>query len=161
MSSSSGIVIIPAQPCHLPEIIAIEKQLDSPWSEGQIADELTLAHGWQFVAINPISEKVFGFIIGSICIDEAEIRKFAIASQERRKGYGRILLAHCLIFLDNQFTRVCFLELRESNTAALQLYTFFDFQKIGLRKNYYSNPCENAIILQKQFSREGDLGENN
>lgn len=94
-------------------------------------------------------------------MDEAEIRKFAVANQERRKGYGRNLLAHSLIFLDNHFIQSCFLELRESNTAALSLYSLFNFHQIGLRKNYYTNPSEHAILLKKQFLKEGEVSENN
>jgi len=145
------ITIVTAGPGHLPGILNIENQLISSWTPGQIEEELTLAHGWQFIAAQTNSHKVLGYIFGSICTDEAEIRKFAVANEVRRQGLGRTLLAHSLTFLQSQQIASCFLELRESNTAALRLYSAFEFKKIGLRKSYYNNPNEHAIILKKQI----------
>ena len=46
------------------------------------------------------------------------------------------------------------LEVRPSNTAALKLYEGFGFEQVGERKNYYSNPAENAVLLTLFFSKE-------
>ena len=157
MPDSQDISIVNATPGLIPGIAAIESQLVSPWTTSQIKDELDLAHGWQFVAIRPLSDTVFGYICGSSCLDEAEIRKFAVADQVRRRGLGRKLLAHSLQFLQLQQIKTCLLELRESNTVALELYSSFGFQKIGSRKSYYRNPCEHAIILKITFTHiEGE-----
>jgi ribosomal-protein-alanine N-acetyltransferase len=152
-----GITIVSADSGHLPGINAIEQQLVSPWSTSQVKDELTLIHGWQFIAIQPCPDRILGYIFGSICTDEAEIRKFAVATKARRQGLGRKLLAHSLSFLQSQNINTCFLELRESNVAALGLYSLFEFKKIGLRKSYYNNPSEHAIILKKQIQPKGDF----
>jgi ribosomal-protein-alanine N-acetyltransferase len=151
------VTIVSADPSHLPEIAAIEQQLVSPWTPGQIKEELTLAHGWQFVATQIHPPNVLGYIFGSICIDEAEIRKFAVTKEARRQGLGRKLLAHSLSFLQSQNINTCFLELRESNAEALRIYSLFEFKKIGVRKSYYNNPNEHAIILKKQIQPKGDF----
>jgi len=151
------ISIVTADSVHLPGIIAIENQLLSPWTQGQIEEELALTHGWQFIATQPPSPNILGYIFGSVCIDEAEIRKLAVSAELRRQGLGRRLLAHALAFLQAQQVNSCFLELRESNTAALGLYSGFNFKKIGLRKSYYNNPKEHAIILKKQILTQGDI----
>ncbi len=154
MLDSPDISIVNAAPGLIPGIASIESQQVSPWTIGQIKDELDLAHGWQFVAIRPRSNTVFGYICGSTCLGEAEIRKFAVANQIRRRGIGRKLLGHSLQFLQSQQIKTCFLELRESNTVALELYSSFGFHKIALRKSYYRNPSEHASILKITFTEE-------
>ena len=140
--------IIKAETKHLHGIATIETERISPWIMGQIEDELALPHGWQFVALHQQSSTVLGYIFGSTCLDEAEIRNFAVLKQSRRQGYGSALLNHSLLFLQSLQIKKCFLELRESNSNALKIYESFGFKKIALRKSYYNNPCEHAIILQ-------------
>jgi ribosomal-protein-alanine N-acetyltransferase len=74
---------------------------------------------------------------------EFEILNLAVDPEWRRKGVAKALLRHQLARGGEHF-----LEVRESNTAARKLYEGMDFQVIGTRTNYYSNPEESAIVMK-------------
>ena len=133
-------------------VMIIERTVTSPWKRGQFLEELAAPHGWQFTAFSPDSRRVSGYICGMTVADESEIRKIAVAERERRRGIAGSLLKTAFSHIKGQGVTSCFLELRQSNTAALNLYLANHFQEIGLRKSYYTKPAEHAIILQKQFN---------
>ena len=129
---------------------AIESENPSSWSTGQLASELEQESGWQFVAESTASGLVCGFVCGRSCAGEAELLKIAVAREYRRQGIGGQLVAHTLRYLAEQGTERCFLELRAGNLSALALYERFGFRRVGLRKNYYASPVEDAILMEKR-----------
>lgn len=137
-------------PTDLPGLWAIEQTLVGPWPYGQIEEELTIGHGWQLVA-KDADGQVLGYIFGSTVIDEAEIRKLAVAESSRRQGIANHLLTAACEHLTLLKITTCFLELRASNLAALQLYQKNGFKIIGQRQGYYSLPTEDALVLKKSF----------
>jgi ribosomal-protein-alanine N-acetyltransferase len=140
----------------LPGIWTIEQTLLGPWTESQLRDELTLGHGWQLVAKDRAGT-VCGYLFGSIVVDEAEIRKIAVAESCRRQGVADLLLATMCQDLARRQVSNCFLELRASNLAALSLYQKNGFEVIGLRRSYYTLPTEDAMILQKSFNHGQEI----
>jgi ribosomal-protein-alanine N-acetyltransferase len=128
---------------------AIESETPAPWSVEQLASERDQQGGWQFVAESGASGLVCGFVCGRSCAGEAELLKIAVAREYRRQGIGGQLVAHTLRYLAEQGTERCFLELRASNLPALALYERFGFCRVGLRKNYYASPEEDAILMEK------------
>jgi ribosomal-protein-alanine N-acetyltransferase len=78
---------------------------------------------------------------------EAEILDIAISAKHRRKGYGHFLLESLLHVIQERGTRNIFLEVRESNIAALSLYGKSGFSISGRRANYYQNSSEAALLL--------------
>lgn len=91
--------------------------------------------------------RVVGFIaLRSITPDEREILNVAVDPAERRQGIGKSLVAAALEELDGR----CFLEVRESNQAAIQLYQQLGFSPMGVRRNYYQPGGESAIVLEFQ-----------
>ncbi|MDD5759146.1 MAG: ribosomal protein S18-alanine N-acetyltransferase [Desulfobulbaceae bacterium] len=145
-----SVTILPAVPSDLADIWAIEQTLTGPWTYGQLEGELTISHGWQFVAKGS-DGKVCGYLFGITVIDEAEIRKVAVASAWRRQGVASLLLTAACQRLSLQKISSCFLELRLSNIPALKLYQKNTFQVVGQRKSYYTLPTEDAMILKKSF----------
>jgi ribosomal-protein-alanine N-acetyltransferase len=80
---------------------------------------------------------------------EADLLKIAVGEPFRRMGVGRMLMSHILDSAAQAEVEVCFLEVRQSNQAALSLYRRFGFEECGVRRAYYSSPVEDALILRR------------
>ncbi|MDR2437712.1 MAG: ribosomal protein S18-alanine N-acetyltransferase [Endomicrobium sp.] len=89
---------------------------------------------------------VLGYYIISTVVDESEIISIAINPKFRRQNLGKFMLSNILKEVQGKRAKFIFLETRKSNTPALNLYKFFRFKEIGVRKNYYKN--EDAVILK-------------
>lgn len=91
-------------------------------------------------------DKLIGFLSIWIIIDEITITNIAIDINYRGNGFSKYLLNHLI----NSFKNFnIFLEVRESNKIAINLYKNFKFEEVCKRTNYYKNPIENAIIMKK------------
>jgi len=148
----------PLFPADLTEVWAIERTLLGPWTEAQLRGELALAHGWQLVAKGAGGE-VCGYLFATTVVDEAEIRKIAVAAACRQQGIGHLLLSTACQQLSRQSIARCFLELRASNRVALTLYQKNHFQIVGQRKSYYTAPTEDAMVLQLSFNHNRERPE--
>jgi len=82
-------------------------------------------------------------------LDEGVILNFAIDPKFQHQGLGTRLLNETLNLLVDNGIRMFFLDVRVSNLIAQNLYRKFDFHPIGKRKNYYSEPIEDAIVMVK------------
>jgi ribosomal-protein-alanine N-acetyltransferase len=133
----------------LEAVTAIEAENPSPWTAGQLAGERGQNGGWQFVAEAGAPGRVCGFVCGRSCAGEGELLKIVVGREYRRQGIAAQLVAHTLGYLAEQGVECCFLELRAANLPALALYERFGFQRVGLRKNYYASPPEDAILMEK------------
>ena len=78
---------------------------------------------------------------------EAEILDLAIRRDHRRRGFASFLLQNFLDHISHSAVRAIFLEVRESNSAAIALYKKFGFQIMGRRPDYYRNPEESALLM--------------
>jgi [ribosomal protein S18]-alanine N-acetyltransferase len=84
--------------------------------------------------------------------EEAEILDIAVPARHRRKGYARFLLKKFLHLAHERGAGKVFLEVRESNAAALALYSEFRFEVTGRRPNYYRDPTEAAVLLHLKIT---------
>jgi ribosomal protein S18 acetylase RimI-like enzyme len=84
--------------------------------------------------------------------EEAEILDIAVPARHRRKGYARFLLNRFLDLARERRIHELFLEVRESNEAALALYREFRFEATGRRPNYYRDPAEAALLLHLKLT---------
>ena len=92
-----------------------------------------------------VENRIGGFIVTRrVAADEREILNLAVAAELRRKGVARALLMR---FLEG-FTGSVFLEVRESNQAAINFYKSHNFQEVSRRVNYYQIPDESAIVMK-------------
>lgn len=145
----SNIVIRKMQREDLPEVCAIEKDNFSlPWSEKSFLESMERNDTVFLVALN--GEEVAGYL-GCYCVaGEGEITNVAVKSSYRRQGIGGKLLETLYEEAKVLHTQEFFLEVRESNEAAIGLYARQGFVKEGVRKNFYEKPVENAVIMWKR-----------
>lgn len=136
------------QESDLDSVVAIERLVQThPWSKQQFQESLASYQCTVYEQAN----QVVGFCILQPVLDEANLLLMAIHPNQQGKGLGYILLDHSIQQLKNNPIQI-FLEVRESNIAAIRLYEKTDFHQIDLRKNYYPNPDgsrEHAVIMVK------------
>lgn len=139
---------------HVPQIAQLERQTFSDaWSQRSIASELENELSLWLVALD--GDRVAGYIGSQTVLGEADMLNLAVSPEYRRQGIGRALVeeliarlnAHCLT-----------LEVRVSNAPARQLYESMGFVQVGMRKNYYEKPREDALILRKEWENEHSCG---
>ena len=122
-----------------------------------VADMLhSVSDGWSKTALEQSldngSIKSFVLDIDSTAVafasyvvaDDAELVFVVTSENNKRKGYGKLLLGETI----KQLSLPCILEVRESNTPAIRLYEKLGFQLLGIRKNFYSSPREAALIYK-------------
>ena len=96
-------------------------------------------------------EKIAGFLILSTVLDEAEIIEVAVSENLRRCGLGSELMDEVSGWCQKNGILQIFLEVRESNFPAREYYKKFGFIENGIRKNYYRDPVENAVLMSKKL----------
>ena len=133
------------------QIAQIEKLCFSdPWSENSISSELNSRISFWFVALD--GDSVAGYIGSQSVLDEADMMNVAVHPDYRRQGIGEKLVLALAQALTEKGIRGLMLEVRESNVPAIALYEKLGFRQVGLRKNYYRAPKENALIMRKELS---------
>ena len=90
---------------------------------------------------------VAGFLVARSLLGETEILNFAVRPDARRRGIGSMLLAHAVEWSKRDRARRIMLEVRASNLAAQKFYERHGFRIVGRRGRYYSNPTEEALLL--------------
>ena len=146
--SREKLIIQPMQTRDIPEVLRLENDTLSAWSEDHLKDEIQQPTGFQFVVSNKETDGVLGVLFGRIIADEAEVLKLNVAEFERNKGVGYHLFSFAVNYCSTKGVKNCFLELRASNEIARRLYEKRGFITVGTRENYYNEPVEDAILMQ-------------
>ena len=142
--------MIPMNESHVAQVAALEKQCFSdPWSENSVASELENPLSLWLIAEE--DGAVCGYVGSQTVLDETDMMNIAVHPDCRRKGIAAALITELVSRLKARGSRVLRLEVRESNFSAITLYEALGFTQLGLRKNYYRNPKENALILGKEW----------
>jgi ribosomal-protein-alanine N-acetyltransferase len=118
----------------------------SPWTEEQFQSTLKQEHLFYILAES--EAELIGFLAGSMIHQEAEIYNIVVSKEYKRQGIGSKLMSEMKRMLQVNGVRELFLEVRVSNKPAILLYKSFGFQPVGVRKNYYSKPREDAVVLK-------------
>ena len=136
------------EPEDVTAVYEIERDcFGDPWT----ADAICMASKEKgrsvFVAVD--DGYVIGYGLIQQVLDECEILRIAVSSDHRRKGAGRLLMDEMIKEAGKTGARIFYLEVRESNLAAIGLYRKLKFTESGMRNGYYSNPTENAILMSR------------
>jgi len=130
----------------LPQVLLIEQEsFTPPWTYESFIYELLLESSFFRVAV--IDDNVVGFYIIRRLIDEAEIINLAVSKSFRRSGIADELMQSIMDFASNNMIKTIFLEVRKSNYPAIALYRKYNFTPLGIRKDYYTEPIEDAITM--------------
>ena len=130
----------------IPSAVEIETQCFSlPWSEKSFQDSLTREDTLFLVCEE--QGGITGYIGMYISFDEGSITNVAVSPNHRQKGYGEALVVAAKEKAREKQVERIFLEVRVSNIPAIALYEKMGFVNLGIRKNFYEHPQEDAYIM--------------
>ena len=132
----------------LEEVAAIEQQIFSlPWSKQAFEESLDNKNTLFIVAKS--EEKIAGYCGIYISFEEGNISNVAVAPAFRRKGIAENMIKDLLKEAAKKGVTSVFLEVRKTNVAAIALYEKSGFREVGVRKDFYDKPKEDALIMWK------------
>ena len=146
------MTIVDVNSSHLDEITAIENACFSlPWTREQLEKQMS-AETCIFLAALNNDGAVMGYIGLMFVLDEGYISNVAVSPSFRRQGVANALITQ---LIERTKKRLAFLtlEVRESNTSAIKLYSKHGFELVGKRKNYYDKPKEAALLMTLFFKK--------
>ncbi len=136
-----------------PDVAELEKAIFSdPWNEKDIFSYVCMSGGMCYSAIR--DGKVVAYIIGRVIPPEGEIYRIATREGYRRRGIAYRLLDYAVKCEKGHGLESLFLEVRSRNVPARNLYHSYGFREVGLRKNYYSDPKDDAVVMLRAHSAD-------
>ncbi|MHB8054592.1 MAG: ribosomal protein S18-alanine N-acetyltransferase [Candidatus Aminicenantales bacterium] len=137
----------------LPEVTAIEHQsFPNPWPDTTFEGEIqNVGLSYPVVAVDEAAGKIAGYLIFWVIRDEAQINNVAVHPDYRRRRIAEGMFRDILAALEQNGIQFISLEVREGNTGARALYEKLGFKGIGFRKEYYSHPVEDAVVMGLSF----------
>jgi len=143
------------RPMTMPDVVRVAEveraSYPFPWSEGVFRDCVRVGYLCRVVERHG---EIVGYGILSFGAGEAHVLNICIRNDLRGLGVGRGLMDYLLDRARDEYMQDVFLEVRPSNTVAIQLYESLGFERVGLRKNYYqaSGGREDALIYKLALS---------
>ena len=142
-----SLTIRKMRPEDIPAVVELDqKSFSLPWPERSFRFEVTenpASHCW----VAELDGRVVGMIVVWLIVDEAHVATIATHPDFRRQGIGKNLLGYVLLDLIDKGARSSFLEVRESNFAAQDMYRKFGYKESGRRRRYYKDNDEDAILM--------------
>ena len=144
---TSSVFLRRAGPSDTPALRELETASSRhPWSEAQLRAELERSAPDAVLVLDSRSG-ILAYGAFRIVLDEMHVMNLAVRPEARRRGLGRFLLGMALARGRRLGAIRALLEVRAGNVAARALYTECGFVPLGLRKQYYSDPAEDALVL--------------
>ena len=131
--------------------IEVIKQLEKDifgdaWSENNIKD--SIESEFDYCVVIEEDYRVLAYIIFRVNDDEAELFRIATDKCNRGMGYGHRLMNFMISNLRDMKVKKVFLEVRCQNKDAIRLYEEYGFKKLGIRKEYYHDPIDDALLME-------------
>nr|WP_295947322.1 ribosomal protein S18-alanine N-acetyltransferase [uncultured Agathobaculum sp.] len=138
------MTVVPMEERHLDTLAEIEKAcFHAPWSADMLREEL----GKGIFLVAEQDGAVAGYVGCQTVLDEGYITNVAVSPDCRRQGIGRALIAELTERAKRAGLAFVTLEARESNAPAITLYEGAGFRRVGVRKNFYTAPAEDAVLM--------------
>ena len=145
--------LVPARPEHLDQLEAIERAcFPDPWSRQLLSGLLALENARTIAAVDG-SGTVLGYASLQTVLDEGYLNNLAVLPAHRRRGIASALLGELRRYGEERGLAFLTLEVRASNAPAIALYAKHGYVQAGRRKNYYTHPREDAILMTLEFVR--------
>ena len=126
----------------------------TPWSMEALRQDLIGNENAIYIVVQGDEGELLGYLSVWCVADEGQIMTVAVMPEHRRKHVASVLMHAMLKVTEERGVKSHTLELRKSNEAALGLYEKFGFREIGVRKNFYRFPTEDAIVMMKNMISE-------
>jgi ribosomal-protein-alanine N-acetyltransferase len=140
--------VLPMRPTDLDAVCSIaEASFPVPWTRGTFLQEIERDWAVTRVIKRGRVPELCGFIAYWVVSDEIHLHNIAVRSDLRRRGYAGELLRDMVRDARERSVRTIWLEVRGSNRAAIDLYRGLGFEKAGVRRNYYADNDEDAVIM--------------
>ena len=128
----------------------------APWSEGNFRDAFAAGYG---ALVGELDRSVVAYGVLMLAPGEAQLLNLTVAAPARRRGLGRRLLRRLLDDAVGVGAEQCFLEVRESNHAAIALYLREGFAPVARRAGYYPAPGgadgrEDALVMRRRLGSD-------
>ena len=137
----------------LDEVMVIERRsFSAPWEESTFRGLMRRPSAALLVA--ETDDELTGYSVMWFAADEGELGDIAVIPERRGEGIGRRLLLESISVAASRGTRSLYLEVRESNDVARRLYEKVGFSVVGVRKQYYTEPAEDAIVMKLDLHAE-------
>lgn len=152
MSHNINITIKKITDADVERVCELEKEIfPDPWgmigvSESLRQDHTELLGAWH-------EDRLLGYVIAYFSIYEGEIARIAVAKDYRRKGIAGRLLAELEQICRKREAESILLDVRESNQSAIEFYKSHGFAVDGIRKNFYTKPAEDAILMSREVGK--------
>ena len=148
------MIIKSVSPKHINKIVEIENDsFITPWPKQILADYVKKPGFFCNIAINGRDEEVAGYSISTLIYDEIHVFKIAVSRCHRRKGVAIELLSDTFNFYEKMGALSVILEVRTTNTPAIELYKKLGFEIIRTRKNYYGRGRGDAYVMGLALDR--------
>ena len=141
-------VLQPMQSADLEAVLAIEQTAYShPWTQGNFRD--ALASGY-WVQCLRLQDELLGYVVAMEGVQETHLLNVTVAPARQGQGWAHMMLDALSLWSRRQGAQWLWLEVRESNQRALQVYERYGFRRVGLRKDYYPasrQQREHAVVM--------------
>lgn len=139
----------PLSALWLDTLLPIEEQAYAhPWSRGNFQDAMVA--GYEVQLLVDANHQLLGYFVAMSVLDEVHLLNITVNPAHQRQGWARLLLDALALWSRQKNAQWIWLEVRESNQRAREVYVKHGFTEVGLRKNYYPNPNgprENAVLM--------------
>lgn len=141
----------PAAAGDIDAVVALENEsFTNPWPRETLVWELTNSDVTRLYVLRDETDRPIAFCIVWLIFDELHINTLAVSPASRRRGLATLLLSEIMAEARREGARQATLEVRASNTAAIELYMRLGFTVSARRPGYYANPQEDALILWRK-----------
>jgi ribosomal-protein-alanine N-acetyltransferase len=151
----TGMLLEAAVPEDALALAELERRCHThPWPARSFADALAEGSPSRVLVLREpgaadAGRGIVAYCVLQLVVDELHIHNLAVKPESRRRGHARWLLGEALAWGAELGARVGYLEVREGNWPALALYRAAGFETVSVRRDYYENPREDALVLRK------------
>jgi ribosomal-protein-alanine N-acetyltransferase len=150
--------MVELRPLRIRDLNAVERieraSYPTPWSRSMFASELAKTSSICLGAFDPDRERLVGYMIISRYVDAWHIMNIAVAPEYRRRGIAATMIERLFELTAGDGRRGYTLEVRVSNDSAIKLYEKLGFRSRGIRRGYYTDNREDALIMWRDPVQE-------
>jgi ribosomal-protein-alanine N-acetyltransferase len=142
------------EPGDLDEVMAIEEvSFPTPWPRRLFEEEIVREFSDTLVAAPAEGEGVLGYLVCWTVADESHLLNIAVRPDARERGVGSALLGECMLRSARAGAVRIHLEVRAGNASAIRMYEREGFSFLGIRRGYYADTGEDAVLLSRELRR--------